>query len=392
MSSPFLSRPLRRKRTDPDGSRWAVGRGLPDIPFTPNVAPVVGVLTDRVTRLRLRSLGTPAAPGVRTTAVLATQAMNIPVTPASWVGVPAGTTLTRYPASGNADFVANSTHANAKPGTGSGVIIENLEIFGSVNLGTIANTYIRNCIIWGPVATSGTPFITGSSNNLRGNLCVDSELKGRIYATPSAPNYFARAMQGANHTIERCEIHGTSDGFGFTSNLGGQQILGCWVHDGLYGEWTPPNANYPSSTGNYLHSDAFQIQLGKNIVIRGNYIGGRRTGPYIHNTGHPTEMIAGDDYPNTLFMIKQEVDATAANKIENVLIEQNVLWGSEACINMNTNLGNLLESVDIQNNLFPYPPWVGSQVYVYKPPDFAGTLTNNRHPEDGTLINISAGA
>lgn len=302
--------------------------------------------------------------------------------PAAYVGVPAGTTLTRFPASGDGDFTV----------TANGQVIQDREIFGTVRLLAFKGVTIRRCRIWGTLATgTDTAFITGNSpgKSLGGALIQDCELTGR-----GSP--WCSAMRDGDYTIERCHISNVSDGLCFTSPTGKVTAQGNWIHNGAFMEWDSTTPNMPFAGGFYTHVDGVQFHLGKDYTIRGNHIGGQRTNDpatglaYQHHTGHAADINAGDDMYNSSFMIKQEVDATLPNKIERVLIEKNWLHGGTATVNHPSGNGNDFSSLTFRDNHFVRNVG-GNQLYILKSPSLLATYTNNTFTDTGLPVPISNG-
>jgi len=264
----------------------------------------------------------------------------------------------------------------------NGQVVENLQIDGSVELGSFSNVNVRNCLIRGTLATgTDTAFINAANENLRGALIEDCILLGR-------GNQWISALRGANYTVHRTEISNMSDGIGLTSALGNVTIEGCWIHNGYYMEWAAGAPGFRPQGGNYTHVDGIQFHRGKNYVIRGNTIGGHRV-PGAHSVGLAALINTGDDLYNSALMIKQEVDSSAVNKIENVLIENNWLAGGIATINIGSGRGNTFDTTVIRNNRFIRSTW-GSQMYILRPSGY-GQISGNIFDDDSSLIPISRG-
>lgn len=301
-----------------------------------------------------------------------------------------------------------------------GQIVENLEIWGSVDLGTFRNVVVRNCIIHGTLARGvGTSHVFGRNNDLRGARIQDSALVGRPVTVPASyngvpnpdagrvnrANEWVGGLGGANFTVLRTEIRNTSDGIGLTSQLGNVTVKGSWIHDGWFNEWPASQASpssgtakyYPYSTGtqHYTHVDGIQFHRGKNYTIVGNRIGGKRVRGAHNATPSERDAInSGDDNYNAALMIKQEVDATAANKLEHILIDRNWLEGSAATVNITWGRNNRFETLTFSNNKFPRSTW-GDQWYILRSRDDAGVpvgnFSNNVFADDGTPVPITRG-
>lgn len=268
--------------------------------------------------------------------------------------------------------------------TSDGQVFADLELWGSIDLGEYRNVVVRNCIIRGTAATGrDTSFIHGNGDDNRGLVIEDSVLAGR-------GNVWCSGMRGGNYTIRRTELTWIPDGLCLTSPLGNVTAEGCWIHNGMYKEWTAVTPNMPAAGSFYTHTDGVQFHRGKNYVLRGNMIGGARVPAAHHTAGASVAINSADDMYNSCLMIKQEVDASAANKIENVLVENNWLMGGVASINICSGRGNDFSTTIIQNNRFVRSTW-GKQYYILRSPGI-GQFSNNVFDDDLTPVPISRGA
>lgn len=276
--------------------------------------------------------------------------------------------------------------------TRNGQLVQGLDIYGIIRLGSFSGVVIDRCHVRGPdiTGTSAVPAIIMSNNDdLRGAVIRDSTIEG-------GGSMWAGAVRGGNYRAERVHVTNVPDGFSLTSVLGNVTLEACWIHHGLYGEWAVGTPVLPTGGNCYTHADGVQFHRGKNYLIRGCHIGGRRandplTGKaYLQHTGHAADINAGDDLYNSALMIKQEVDDTAANKIENVLIERNWLEGGTATVNMAGGRGNLFESLTVRDNIFPRAAKGAVQFYILRTPG-VGVFIGNVH-EDGAPVAISRGA
>ncbi|MTD12751.1 hypothetical protein GIS00_02175 [Nakamurella sp. YIM 132087] len=267
--------------------------------------------------------------------------------------------------------------------TANGQVIENLEVWGTINIRAYSNVVIRNCVVHGTLATgTDTAFIIFSNDNGRGLLVEDCLLIGR-----GSP--WCSGMRGGNYTIRRTEINNAPDGLCFTSQLGNVTAEGNWIHNGLYMEWDAKTPNMPYAGSYYTHTDGIQFHRGRNYVIRGNTIGGTR---YVaaHHSGKAKQLQDdADDNYNSALMIKQEVDSSAANKIENVLIEDNWLAGGQATVNICSGRDNTFSSLTCRDNKFMRSTW-GSQMYILRGPGL-GNFSGNVFEDDGSAVPFSKG-
>jgi hypothetical protein len=304
--------------------------------------------------------------------------------------------------------------------TANNQVVENLEIWGRVNVGSFTGVTIRNCIIHGTLLRGvNTAHVIGQGGDLRGATIIDSALVGRPVTVPASYNGVANpdagnvnsanewcgGVIGGNYTVLRTEIRNTSDGLSLNSQIGQVTAKGSWIHDGWFNEWTleqhSPSSGtaryYPYSAGtiHYTHVDGIQFHRGRNYTFVGNVVGGTRV-PGDHNVtpSEKTAINSGSDMYNGALMIKQEVDATDANKIENVLIDRNWFEGGAATINITWGNGNHFESVTISNNKFPRSTW-GTQYYILRSRDDAGVgvgnFSNNTFEDNGAPVTISNG-
>lgn len=280
-----------------------------------------------------------------------------------------GTTLRRV----DGDFAASA----------DGQVIENLEVFGSIVLGKHKDVKIRNCVVWGTLRTGvDTAFIIASGDDYRGLVVEDTRLVGR-------GNPWCSGMRGGNYTMRRTEIKNAPDGLCLVSAVGNVTAEANWIHDGLYMEWGASTPNMPYARDYYTHTDGIQFHRGKNYVFRGNMIGGVRVPAGKHHTGVADAIRSGDDMYNAALMIKQEVDESAANKIENVVIEKNWLQGGMATINIAGGRGNTFQSTYIRDNRFIRSTW-GAQHYVLRGSGL-GVFQDNVFDDDGSPVPISRG-
>lgn len=279
-----------------------------------------------------------------------------------------GTQLTRV----DGDFIAGA----------NGQVIENLEIFGSVNLKAFTGVTIRNCVIWGTMRTgTDTAFIIFADDNGRGAIIEDCRLNGR-------GNVWCSGVRGGNYTMRRCEITNAPDGICLTSQVGNVTVEASWIHNGYFMEWTATTPNMPYAGAYYTHVDGVQFHRGRNYTFRGNMIGGSRFVAQ-HHTGYLDQIQGADDMYNSAFMIKQEVDNSTANKIENVLIENNWLCGGAATVNLTSGRDNDFSTLVMRNNRFVRSTW-GPQKYILSGPGL-GRLSGNVFDDDGSAVPISKG-
>lgn len=397
VTSPVGYRRIYRRRTDPDGSIWAYARLVPDIPRTPLIPPPPVLLEqDVVTRIRGRAFGVAAAGGRDNVLYNTTNALLFPT--AAWStygGILPASSLTRFPASGEGDYTVPASAANSVPATlpqfgvtstgssGAGTPIQNMEFFGVPRLGTLANVWFKNCRFWGTTATGAlTGALEASSLNLRGALLTDCEVIVRNN------NTWHTGIRGSNYIIARTEVTGASDGLSWNAAGGNVRVYGSWIHNGAYDEWAAGDTTMPSQGSNYLHCDGIQGAMGPNYYAKGCYIGGAKLGQYQpHATPSArANIIAGDDFFNSAMLLAQ----AANSPLLTGLVEQSVLFGGGATVNVATSNGYDLAGFEFKDNIFPYRPGGGGQWYILKPANCNCVFTNNRHP-DGVAVPIVAG-
>jgi hypothetical protein len=154
-------------------------------------------------------------------------------------GVPPGTTLTRH--DGNITI------------TKAGTVLEDLDVHGFVIV-EASNVTIERSIVRGGVSHGDTALVkVVSGTNV---LVEDSEL------VPEDPSVQIDGIRGANYTVLRDNIHGTTDGSKVTGD--NVTITDSYIHDLPY--W----AHDPDQHGNPAHNDGVEIFVGKNLHITNN--------------------------------------------------------------------------------------------------------------------------
>lgn len=255
-------------------------------------------------------------------------------------------------------------------------VIEGVDLDGRLVLGNSAtNVIVRHSILRGNVpSVSGGAVVDGGIGDWdRLGLTIEDS---RIDLT-GHESWFTNTLNGGNFTVRRTEIKRGVDGLGLTSVSGNTVIEANWIHDGYWTSWTDDTPEpKPGHSDNQTHSDGIQFHRGKNHVIRGNFIGGER-GP----TGG-----TGDDYRNAGMMISQAVDSSAANRLDNVLIEKNWLQGGAATINLAKSNNNDLSTVTIRNNRFLR----STGYYILKGAGTHPNLSNNVLDDTGAPVTVTS--
>lgn len=227
---------------------------------------------------------------------------------------------------------------------------ENLRIWAQVRWSGAVT--LRNCEIVGPdPATQTDGQMYGLLRNFNATSSHATFVDCRITATPWNTHSAGRplasgetrvynpmnaGLHGGNASFIRCEITAVQDGINYVQNgwivgtsTSYSLIDQCWIHGMPYqNNWT--GAGSPSNQ--QTHNDCFQVNNGKNITIRHSMLGGWR-----EQAGYdpwPGGANTGDDAFSSILQLQQEVDDTAANRIENVTIQENWIYGGQYGINM----------------------------------------------------------
>lgn len=288
-----------------------------------------------------------------------------------------------------------------------------------------ANEYVfRNCWFagadfnWSNYDTNltGLVFCGPSSSNLQSHLVfVDCTFNPKVWFdghplrpagwTPSAEAPARQAqtagVHGGNFELRRCEIVNAQDGVNYVgTNVSSCLVELSWIHGNYFrNDW------YGPSDGR-CHSDAFQFNVGSNVTLRGNILGGHRD-----MTGYrtwPGGYNSGDDAWNAAIMLKQERSNTTVDKIENVLIEKNWIYGGTAGINFpyNPSHPNTFSTTIIRDNRFgargsgwrasangPGTYETGQQDgwYIIRSTSLAASITGNIIEGTGSAVPIQNG-
>lgn len=227
---------------------------------------------------------------------------------------------------------------------------ENMRIWAQVRWS--GDVTLRNCEVVGPDPSTQTgPGMYGLLRNFNATSSHATLIDCRITATPWNTHSAGRplspgevrtynplnaGLHGGNASLIRCEITGVQDGINYVQNgwvVGSSDsqclIDQCWIHGLPYeNDWTGSGA--PSNQQS--HNDCFQVNNGKNITIRHSMLGGWR-----EQAGYdpwPGGANTGDDAFSSIVQLQQEVDDTAANRIEHVLIHENWIYGGQYGIGM----------------------------------------------------------
>lgn len=206
-------------------------------------------------------------------------------------------------------------------------------------------------------------------------------------------------IHGGNFNMQRSIVTGVQDGINYTCGSN----TSCTIEKSILHKMHFVNNWFGPSDGR-SHSDVFQFNRGKNITIRGNILGGQRD--MVGYRTWPGGYNSGDDAWNAAFMIKQEVSNGDHDRIENVLIEKNWIYGGTAGINFpyNPNNPNLFETTSIINNRFGQrgSGWRGSANgagtydtgdgwYIIRSSNLLATISGNINESTGLPVPITNG-
>jgi len=292
----------------------------------------------------------------------------------------------------NATFTTQGTGSNTITLSTANAVYENVIFNGIVSIAALGIVF-RNCIFKGlnnvtNSTGSSTPCVKGASASptlgmLGGAQFIDCLLE------PQSSSWWSYAIQNSWFTMERCEIRGSVDGLSLGSPAASDQpteVYGSHIHNGSYWSWDPAVTAGDGHSDGTTHCDGIQIAQGKNIHIKGNYIGGAPS--------TTSDINAGDDFHNSCIIIGQggANPTSPTNTIGTVLVEENWFEGSVDGINLVRASGNNLPGVSILNNRFIRR--TNGTMYMSKPPSpyFTGTISGNVIDDTGEPVPISQGA
>lgn len=198
-------------------------------------------------------------------------------------------------------------------------------------------------------------------------------------------------MQDGVNYVQNGWIVGTSQSFCL--------IEQSWIHKMYYmNDWDgEPNKHL-------THNDVFQTNNGKNITIRWSMLGGNRV-----QSGYdrwPNGANEGDDAYSSILQLQQEVSDSQVNRVENLLVEENWVWGGTMGINCSFKSAypsNTGSTWTIRNNRFytrganwsncannPYEADNNWSVYLAKSTSSAATITGNTQNDPTTGASLGA--
>jgi len=271
----------------------------------------------------------------------------------------------------------------------------------------ISGVTFRNCIFAGAdPELIGNDYMNGSyglycaTNNITQWEMYDCKFDASAWFDPSLnPPGGARTgnmsfklrstsgVRGGSGTMRRCEITNVQDGFSLIqysldeSDTSYLTIEGNWIHKMIFYK----GAGHAQPEG--THSDVIQFNIGRNITIRGNRLGGFSDAyGYNQTTGYNS----GDDARNSTIMLKQEVSSLPIDKLQHIIIEKNLFEGGIYCINHAAANSNSFETTQIKNNWFIQRSPAN---YVICPKAWLDCYSNNKIVTwnvEGVSLNITS--
>lgn len=267
--------------------------------------------------------------------------------------------------------------------TDNNTTFDSMEFWGQVYVTGHGNAF-TNCVFRGADPAGGAGMSVESSGS-RGviraysnsqhfileNCLIDPD--GWITERERSWRYIESVgIHGGDFEMRWCEITNVGDGISHVAttinpkNSQYTDVDRCWIHKGAFvNDW-------PTRSGGQPHDDAIQSHTGKHVKVRGCMLGGIRDmagyldwgfdGPT--NTGvvggRPTTpdglgRNTGEDFSNAVLMLKQEVDDSLDNRLEDWIIEDNFIAGAAASVNLaysSTRPGQKFASFTIQRNRF----------------------------------------
>jgi hypothetical protein len=246
-------------------------------------------------------------------------------------GVPPGTTLTRH----DGDITI----------TKAGTVLKDLDVHGFVIV-KASNVTIQASIVRGGVSHGDTALVkVVSGTNV---LVEDSEL------VPENPSVQIDGIRGANYTVLRDNIHGTTDGSKVTGN--NVTITDSYVHDLPY--W----AHDPDQGGAPAHNDGVEIFIGKNVHITDN-----------------TFDIAS--YGNSAMQVNQNLGT-----VSDLHFTGNYADGGACTVNLSNNPRGPMTGIQVDNNRFGRDTSVANCAIFAK---YAVTLTDVHDVWDDTGLPVT---
>ncbi|MCL2037647.1 hypothetical protein FWG95_01425 [Candidatus Saccharibacteria bacterium] len=201
-------------------------------------------------------------------------------------------------------------------------------------------------------------------------------------------------LNGGNFTVKRCEVLRCVDGIGWAQGPNGPTAYtevfqsAIWKNFGAVNIVRPSGSVWTIPSGNYIHSDGFQVNIGNTLEIAYNLFGGQRNSwaqrqnmPYV--PGGP-DASSGDDAYNSCFMIQQEGNAYGADgDVHSLYIHDNWMGGGSGSVQLVDKNSNNLSGLTFTNNkiLTRQTGW-GDAVnspgyYIVKSSTLAATITGN---------------
>lgn len=314
-------------------------------------------------------------------------------------------------------------------------VITGRRIWAQIRIGA-AGVVFRNCHIAGPDPRlvplgSQVGMVNANGVNHRHVIFENCTFDPSVWLGRGAPHLYRPPIYGFHGhdvTMRWCEIKNVPDGFNIVG-IGDDGTLAqaqaqivdidrCWIHGGLFANDLAA-AGLTGPNDFRVHADAFQINTGKNITVRGCMLGGVRdpAGYQVwafsnQPTNDPTKgRNSGDDFWNSCFMIQQEVGDDINRRVENVNIVDNFMNGGTVGMNIYYDVGkgpsNFFTTMTVARNKFysrvgkDYrsanrnggldTAYGGSGDYILRSPNIQALITGNTIYETGAAITPRIG-
>lgn len=275
--------------------------------------------------------------------------------------------------------------------------------WGQVNPSSTSGSSMSNCAIAGPRPDLSIDDSTGGLRVTNGTTikqwtATDCVFNSLLWTMPelNPPGgawdidealFLLRntiAIRGGRGTITNCEITNFQDGAhiapiwnaGDTNATNFTKFTHCWIHKILF--YKGAGHNQPEGT----HSDGIQFHYGRNTTIEFSLLGGQ-----VDPVGYAADPSynSGEGAYNSLVMLQQELNNTDTYRVENVDINECILWSGSPegyCINHHYDSStsshpereNLMTGSTIRNNKFVQR---GDGHYVIRNPVYSPLYSNN---------------
>lgn len=201
-------------------------------------------------------------------------------------------------------------------------------------------------------------------------------------------------LTGGNFTLKRCEVRRCVDGIGWAQGPCGPAAYTEVFQSTLWKNFMANNIIRPSGavwtipSGNFTHSDGFQVNTGHSLEIAYSLFGGQRNSwaerqsmPYVPGG---SDASSGDDAENACFMIQQETNTYGDDGVVRDLnIHDNWMGGGSGSVQLVDKNSNNLSGLTFVNNkiLTRQAGWGTTEAspgyYIVKSSTLAATITGN---------------